>query len=281
MSRIPRTPLRSRAGNIMEERTPQLSLSRELKQVLNERNLLTAKTRKKGMKIISAQKLLMVTKQIFSSVCSMLENMTPQERNELDKRRSLRLQAIGEILTSEKSYLKQLEVLMDYFIVPLKQRSIIDTATHTTLFGQIEIIYNLNGELLKELEMDLNNVASAFLKLAPFFKLYSVYAFDYKNALLILQDLTSKNPVFRKFIQDTESRPEVQAKLNSLMIVPIQRVPRYRLLLQQVLLYTSPVDPDFKILKGKQNSLDRLKLRYSAQTFLFQLLKYNKLGNCL
>ena len=86
--------------------------------------------------------------------------------------------------------------------------------------------------------------------MAPFFKLYSVYAFDYKNALLILQELTNKNLVFRKFLEDAESRPEVQQKLNSLMIVPIQRVPRSKLLLEQVLLYTSPADLDFKILKG-------------------------------
>lgn len=37
----------------------------------------------------------------------------------------------------------------------------------------------------------------------------------------------------------------------SLLIAPIQRVPRYRLLLQQVILYSSPVDDDFKILQGK------------------------------
>jgi hypothetical protein len=32
------------------------------------------------------------------------------------------------------------------------------------------------------------------------------------------------------------------------MIAPIQRIPRYRLLLQQVLLYTSPSDKDYKLL---------------------------------
>jgi hypothetical protein len=55
-----------------------------------------------------------------------------------------------------------------------------------------------------------------------------------------------KNSPFRSFLEKTESRPEVQQKLNSLLISPIQRVPRYRLLLQQVLLYTSPSDSDYK-----------------------------------
>lgn len=37
-------------------------------------------------------------------------------------------------------------------------------------------------------------------------------------------------------------------KLNSLLITPIQRIPRYKLLLSQVQLYTSPSQPDYKIL---------------------------------
>lgn len=175
---------------------------------------------------------------------------------EMDKRRTFRLQAIHEIVTSEKTYLQQLQTLMDYFVKPLKEQQIIDEVSHTTLFGQIEMIHNLNGEFLRELESDMDNVAQAFLKMAPFFKLYSVYAFDYRHALLVLQDLTSKNAAFRKFLEINEFRPEVQRKLNSLMIAPIQRVPRYKLLLEQVLLYTSPADADFKILKESVKQIE-------------------------
>lgn len=175
---------------------------------------------------------------------------------EMDKRKTFRLQAIHEIVTSEKTYLQQLQILMDYFVKPLKERKIIDEASHTTLFGQIEMIHNLNGEFLRELESDMDNVAKAFLKMAPFFKLYSVYAFDYRHALLVLQELTSKNAAFRKFLETTEFCPEVQRKLNSLMIAPIQRVPRYKLLLEQVLLYTSPADADFKLLKESVKQIE-------------------------
>lgn len=223
------TPIKRPTSAPNSEFHTPLTFSKELKQVLNERNLLTAKTRKR--------------------VCSLLDRITPDKNDVFDRRQSFRLQAIQEIITSEKAYLKQLEILMEFFVVPLKDQGILSDTSHTTLFGQIEMIYNLNGELLKEVERDEENVAQAFLKMAPFFKLYSVYAFDYKNALLILQDLTSKNPVFRRFLENAESRPEVQRKLNSLMIAPIQRVPRYKLLLEQVLLYTSPADFDFKLLK--------------------------------
>jgi hypothetical protein len=48
----------------------------------------------------------------------------------------------------------------------------------------------------------------------------------------------------------------VQQKLNSLLIAPIQRVPRYRLLLQQVLLYTSPADSDHKIIQESVKQIE-------------------------
>lgn len=190
------------------------------------------------------------TNQIVSHflVCNLLDDLSPSINHGNDKRRSLRRQSIEEILTSEKSYLKQLEILIKYFVNPLKEKHLIELAVHTSLFGQIEMIYNLNGEFLKELETDLDNIAMSFVKMAPYFKLYSVYAFDYKNAILIVQDLIHKNSEFRKFVYNAETRPEVQTKLNSLLIVPIQRIPRYRLLLQQVLLYTSPSENEYKIL---------------------------------
>ncbi|XP_037721937.1 guanine nucleotide exchange factor DBS [Drosophila subpulchrella] len=235
------TPRQKGYGNgfVPSPQTP-LSFSRELRQVLQERNLLTAKSRRK--------------------VCSMLDsnNSSPigSPNPESGKRLGFRRQAIQEIISSEKSYLEQLELLMNFFVRPLKEQAIIDCSNHTLLFGQIEMIHNLNGEFLRELEANMENVAHAFLKMAPFFKLYSVYAFDYRGALFIIQDLISKNPVFRKFLEQTESRPEVQRKLNSLMIVPIQRVPRYKLLLEQVLLYTSPADADYKSLKESVKEIE-------------------------
>lgn len=57
-------------------------------------------------------------------------------------------------------------------------------------------------------------------------------------------------------MEKTETRPEVQQKLSSLLITPIQRVPRYRLLLQQVLLYTSPADVDYKLIQESVKQIE-------------------------
>ncbi|XP_037952714.1 kalirin [Teleopsis dalmanni] len=249
-------PIKRNANSTINEmvyhtpRTPQpsISFSKELRQALQERNLLTAKSRNK--------------------VCAMLNNSSASSTygtpigGEADKRKNFRMQAIQEIITSEKTYLNQLETLIQYFVRPLQ--SIIDASSHSILFSHIEMIHSLNGELLSQLENDVKNVAHAFLKMAPFFKLYSVYAFDYRKALLVSQSLLSKNAAFRKFLEDTESRPEVQRKLNSFMITPIQRVPRYKLLLEQVLLYTSPADEDYKLLKESVKQIEMTVLHINS-----------------
>jgi hypothetical protein len=215
--------------------TPQmkLDLRRELQQAINRRNVLTTRSKIKAISFLE----------------NSYEEEYKSEATDFDRRNQLRRKAIEEILTSEKSYLNQLEKLMTYFVNPLKSLNLIEMSTHTQLFGQIELIYNINTELMTRLENDLDDVATAFLKMAPFLKIYSVFAFDYKNSMILLQNITTKNSPFRSFLEKTESRPEVQQKLISLLITPIQRVPRYRLLLQQVLLYTGRSETDYKVIQ--------------------------------
>lgn len=58
-----------------------------------------------------------------------------------------------------------------------------------TLLENIKTLYNISGELIKELKQDTENISGAFYKLAPFFKLYSVYAYDYEQLSTLLQVL--------------------------------------------------------------------------------------------
>lgn len=57
-------------------------------------------------------------------------------------------------------------------------------------------------------------------------------------------------PKLHRFICTQESRPDVCAKLNSLLITPIQRIPRYLLLLREILNYTPTNHKGFNEIKG-------------------------------
>ena len=152
--------------------TPKVNmdLRKELQQELKRRNILSNRSKLKCIQF--------------------LEDSFKDEKDEPtdgDRRNKLRRKAIEEILTSERFYISQLDKLVTFFVTPLKSFNLIDIASHTSLFGQLELIFNINNELLSRLESDIDNVAKAFLKLAPFFKIYSVYAFDFRNSMILLQ----------------------------------------------------------------------------------------------
>jgi hypothetical protein len=167
-----RTPKKSVKSD--EFVTPQMKmdLRRELQQAINRRNILTNRSKLKCIQFLEN---------------SFEDAKKEDEATDFDRRNQLRRKATEEILTSERSYIAQLDKLINYFVSPLKHLNLIDMSSHTQLFGQLELIHNINNELLSRLEADLDDVANAFLKLAPFFKIYSVYAFDYKNSMILLQ----------------------------------------------------------------------------------------------
>lgn len=140
--------------------TPQqkMDLRKELQQAIHRRNVLSERSKLKCIKFLE----------------NSFDEETNNEGTDHDKRTKLRRKATKEILSSERSYIAQLDKLVTFFINPLKKLNIVDTNQIQSLFGQIELIHNINCELLSRLEDNLDDVANAFLKLGPFFKIYSV-----------------------------------------------------------------------------------------------------------
>ena len=68
---------------------------------------------------------------------------------------------------------------------------------------------------------------------------------------LSFQTNEENDSVFKKFICDQETRSEVGRKLSSLLITPVQRVPRYQLLVKQVLQHTPYRHREYRHLQGK------------------------------
>lgn len=141
--------------------------------------------------------------------------------------------------------------------------------SYSSIFGDIEQLYALNITLKEELVKE-SNIGSAFLKIAPYLKLYSAYAHDYELALNLLQvkvlclnvwkafsysytciqEQRKSNKDFEAFVSQQERLPHISRKLEALLIVPIQRVPRYRLLLSELVNYTERTESDHSILQA-------------------------------
>ena len=78
-------------------------------------------------------------------------------------------------------------MFFQFFIQPILERKLLDHPLLVTLAENIKTLYNVSGELVAGLKRNPDNIAEVFHKLAPFFKLYSVYAYDYTQVLNLLQ----------------------------------------------------------------------------------------------
>ncbi|KAJ1501699.1 hypothetical protein HMI54_009751 [Coelomomyces lativittatus] len=89
-------------------------------------------------------------------------------------------------------------------------------------------------------------ISDIFLSIVPFFKMYVQYMANYSGAIEALPQFRKQYPEFSKFLEKVQGLPRFKShQLLSLMILPIQRIPRYILLLDQLVHYTDPSHPDY------------------------------------
>ncbi|KAF5281642.1 hypothetical protein FQR65_LT14616 [Abscondita terminalis] len=209
---------------VLENCTPkkQAGLSTELHNEIQKRNVFTTRTKQKILRDLD-------TIQVAD-----VEHNRKLQRNKI----------ASEILSSEVTYVNKLKIIEEFFMKPIEDGNILSTEDYVSLFGNIKTLQNVSKELLQNLKKN-ESVVEAFEKIVPFFKHYSVYGYHYKQSLNLLQILSRKNTAFIKLLDMQESRPEVQSKLSALLITPIQRVPRYCLLLQQLHENTAASDSSY------------------------------------
>lgn len=70
-------------------------------------------------------------------------------------------------------------------------------------------------------------------------------------SILTFQSMPKSNPQLHEFISNQETRPEVGIKISSLLISPIQRIPRYLLLLKELKSLTPESTYAYAELEGK------------------------------
>jgi hypothetical protein len=194
------------------------------------------------------------------------------------KTKSDRIHALKEIIKSETQYNKYLNVLNSQYFLPLVMKK---TENATLSFSSLEIpdetrkamfppglqtIVNFNQTLLQELQkhIDLTNennldqslVGDIFKTRALFFKVYTSYISGYPTAQKVVMNAINNNEPFAQIIAKGRSLPNSDGvDLPSLLIMPIQRIPRYVLLLKAVLDNTESMHPDYKSLEAAVSAM--------------------------
>ncbi|XP_065882412.1 FYVE, RhoGEF and PH domain-containing protein 6-like [Dysidea avara] len=163
-----------------------------------------------------------------------------------------------ELLTTERTYVRGLHILEKVLHGALKtalksHRPILSEKSMKDVVLNVAEIYALSYDLLRELEKRMEEwdtkptVADILIKRGPYFKLYSMYSSNFELAQMEYSKLLRKNKAFRELVQLIETSPVCMGMpLSSYMLLPIQRIPRYRLLLLDYLEHLPPGAPDMQ-----------------------------------
>eukprot|EP00118_Oscarella_pearsei_P013497 m.108646 g.108646 ORF g.108646 m.108646 type:complete len:143 (+) comp37321_c0_seq9:357-785(+) len=95
---------------------------------------------------------------------------------------------VQEIHDTEATYIGHLQLIIQLFLNPTREACLLPDHARAAIFSNVEAILAVNSELLAC--MQLQSPGDAFLRLAPFLRLYSLYAnnFQRANQMLIVSN---------------------------------------------------------------------------------------------
>ncbi|RXW25312.1 hypothetical protein EST38_g633 [Candolleomyces aberdarensis] len=181
---------------------------------------------------------------------------------------------ITELVTSERSYVRRLQILKNDYADPLrnfarsKETAILPAYEAKTLFGNIDNLLPVNEAFLTDLEKmmapngvalvgGLGDVLLKHFKDQRGFEQYKQYYVKREDAQQIFEREVSKRASrFGSYIdhikyQSTDTKNRIG--LRELLMEPVQRIPRYTLLFRTMLKHMDPDDPQrAKILEADE-----------------------------
>ncbi|XP_059871898.1 ephexin-1 isoform X1 [Lagenorhynchus albirostris] len=156
----------------------------------------------------------------------------------------IRLQeAMFELVTSEASYYKSLNLLVSHFMENERLKKILHPSEAHILFSNVLDVMAVSERFLLELErrMEENIVISdvcdiVYLYAADHFSVYITYVSNQTYQERTYKQLLQEKAAFRELITQLELDPKCRGlPLSSFLILPFQRITRLKLLVQNIL----------------------------------------------
>ncbi|XP_073685542.1 rho guanine nucleotide exchange factor TIAM1 isoform X1 [Garra rufa] len=180
--------------------------------------------------------------------------ITSRQLSDADKLRKV----ISELVDTERTYVKDLNILIERYLNPLQKESFLSQDELDVLFGNLAEMVEFQVEFLKTLEdgtrlvTDLDklervdqfkkvlfSLGGSFLYYADRFKIYSAFCASHTKVPKVLAKAKT-DPEFKAFLAERNPRQQHSSTLESYLIKPIQRVLKYPLLLRELHSLTDP-----------------------------------------
>jgi len=158
-----------------------------------------------------------------------LGKLTPKERK--------RQEIIFEMINTEDQYVKDVQILINSFLVPIRQRNLLKQNEIESLFANVESILPVNQAMLDDFlarqkeNPVIEKIGDILVKHAPNLELYTKYCSNQTLATDFVDEYRIADPNFAVFID--EPREECRKlPLQGFLVKPLQRLCKYPLLLR-------------------------------------------------
>ncbi|XP_043935806.1 uncharacterized protein LOC122808811 [Protopterus annectens] len=171
-----------------------------------------------------------------------------------------------ELIVSEASYLRSLNIAVDHFQRSSELNAILTPQDKQWLFSRMQEVRDVSTSFLADLEDNLEDdilhfsVCEVILKHCPDFrKVYLPYVTNQSYQEQTYKRLSDNNPRFQHVLEKLESDAICQRlSLKSFLILPFQRITRMKLLVQNILKRTRQSSKEEKEASEAYDALEKL-----------------------
>ncbi len=199
-------------------------------------------------------------RRIVRCQCLVRQWLASRVRKNLAKKQSKRHKLCLELLDTEVAYVQKLGGVTQIILEPLEWNAqvspdpLLPKTMIAEIFSNIKQLHGLNKTLLHDLDERIRKnwnakqlIGDVFLQLAPHLPLYSTYYNQHDKAIQMLDKAMTKFPNFVDFLEKCKNHPDfVNMRLETLLIEPVQRIPRYILFMQDIVKNTPVEHADYK-----------------------------------
>ncbi|KAG7191876.1 RHO1 GDP-GTP exchange protein 2 [Scheffersomyces spartinae] len=200
--------------------------------------------------------------------------------DKMDKHQKMRQELIFEFIYTERDYVKDLEFMTDFYIMPLRNafNNIIPErereAFIRTVFGGVNDLLRLAKGLSEALTRRqqqqkpvIETFADVFLEHVGNFDAFVKYSGNKVFASYEHERQQQVNIKYSRFLEAIEKKPESRKQdLTAFLIKGIQRPARYQLLLKGVLKNTNPESPDYNNLVIAKEEIEKILVKMNVAT---------------
>lgn len=163
---------------------------------------------------------------------------------------------VRELLSTERTYVRELNVVMNTYFQGLSSNSTIikEEGDMSVLFANLPSILSLNTQFLQAIESRLetwqpekDTIGDLFVSVSEDLKEYTKYVSNHSQATELLSKIM-RTQEWSEFMKTSLMSQGMIRNLDSYLILPVQRIPRYVLLIKEMQKHTPQTHPDSALL---------------------------------